>query len=169
MTRIFRSSVVLLVAALGVGGALPAAALAQHGNGLYEPFPKAAVKERAKRFIERLPLPGAAGKIRFSDEELARGVFVDPRAVGVAEDLRLGSSQSGSAGSDGASRPAQADAGDPSVRAEGGGSASARAGANGGDGDGGLPALVQIALVLLAVVALPVLAARRPRRRGATA
>ena len=146
MTRIIRSSVVLLVAALGVGGALPAAALAQHGNGLYEPFPKAAVKERAKRFIERLPRPGAAGKVRFSDEELARGVFVDPRAVGVAEGLN-GSS----------------------ARADAGGSPSARAGANGGDGDGGLPALVQIALVLLAVVALPVLASRRPRRRGATA
>jgi len=146
MTRIIRSSVVLLVAALGVGGALPAAALAQHGNGLYEPFPKAAVKERAKRFIERLPLPGAAGKVRFSDEELARGVFVSPRAVGVTEGLT-----------------------GRSVPADAGGSAAARAGANGGDGDGGLPALVQIALVLLAVVALPVLAARRPRRRGATA
>jgi hypothetical protein len=145
MTRIIRSSVVLLVAALGVGGALPAAALAQHGNGLYEPFPKAAVKERAKRFIERLPL-GSSGKIRFRDDELARGVFVDPRAMGVAAGLR-GSS----------------------ARADAGGSPSSRAGANHGDGDGGLPALVQIALVLIAVVALPVLAARRPRRRGATA
>lgn len=60
--------------------ALPAApAAAQHGNGLYEPFPKAAVRKRAKRFIERLPV-GAAG-VRFSDRQLARGVFVDPRRV----------------------------------------------------------------------------------------
>jgi hypothetical protein len=142
MARIIRSSVVLLVAALALCFALPAAAFAQHGNGLYEPFPKAAVKERAKRFVERLPVPSPAGKLRFSDEELARGRFVDPRTVGVREGLS-------------------------SSRAPG--SASERAGARSGDGGGGLSALAQIALVLLAVVAVPVLAARRPGRRGATA
>ena len=57
MARLKRSTVALLVAALAASAALPAVASAQHGNGLYEPFPEAAVRERAKRFVERLPLP----------------------------------------------------------------------------------------------------------------
>jgi hypothetical protein len=55
--------------------ALAPTAGAQSGNGLYEPFPKAAVDKRAKRFIERLRL---GETVRFSDAELDRGVFVDP-------------------------------------------------------------------------------------------
>jgi hypothetical protein len=77
MSRVRRLSIVLALLL-----ALPGApARAQHGNGLYEPFPKAAVRERAKRFIERLPT-GAEG-VRFSDARLARGVFIDPRRVGL--------------------------------------------------------------------------------------
>jgi len=52
-------------------------ALAQSGNGLYEPFPKAAVEKRAKRFVERLRL---GEEVRFSDGELDRGTFVGPKA-----------------------------------------------------------------------------------------
>ena len=72
-------------------------------------------------------------KVRLSDEQLERGVFVDP---GLAP-----------------SRP---------------GPASARAGL-GDDGGSSLSPLTQIALLLLAVVALPVLAGMRPRRRVAAA
>ena len=54
----------------------PLPARAQSGNGLYEPFPEAAVKERARRYVERLgdrtPTPGK----RYSDSDLAAGVFV---------------------------------------------------------------------------------------------
>jgi hypothetical protein len=57
--------------------ALPPSASAQGGNGLYEPFPKAAVEKRAKRFVERLRF---GESVRFSDAELERGTFVDPRA-----------------------------------------------------------------------------------------
>jgi hypothetical protein len=57
--------------------ALAPIAHAQGGNGLYEPFPKAAVEKRAKRFVERLRFGEAT---RFSDAELKRGTFVDPRA-----------------------------------------------------------------------------------------
>jgi hypothetical protein len=57
--------------------ALAPTAHAQSGNGLYEPFPKAAVDKRAKRFVERLRLGEA---VRFSDDELRRGVFVGPKA-----------------------------------------------------------------------------------------
>jgi hypothetical protein len=78
MPRLTGSSVALLVAALAASGALPSAASAQHGNGLYEPFPEAAVRERAKRFVEGLAFPAAAAKVRLGEGELARGVFVDP-------------------------------------------------------------------------------------------
>ncbi len=75
-TSASRSAAVLL-AALLTGGAAPAAT-AQSGNGLYEPFPEAAVKNRAQRYVGRLgdraPLPGR----RYSDAELAAGVFVRP-------------------------------------------------------------------------------------------
>jgi hypothetical protein len=60
-----------LVVLLGAGPAT-----AGGGNGLYEPFPKAALK-RAKRFVERLPHPAAEPGKRFSEEELAHGRFVD--------------------------------------------------------------------------------------------
>ena len=131
--RLRRSTAALLVAALAAGAALPAVASAQHGNGLYEPFPQAAMRERAKRFVHRLPLPPAAAKAHLGDEELARGMFLDP-----------------------------------GLPPSGPGSASARAGA-GDDGGSSLSPLTQIALLLLAVVALPVLAARRPRGRVAAA
>jgi hypothetical protein len=57
--------------------ALAPTASAQSGNGLYEPFPKAAVEKRAKRFVKRLRL---GESVRFSDKELDRGTFVGPRA-----------------------------------------------------------------------------------------
>ena len=57
--------------------ALAPNASAQGGNGLYEPFPKAAVEKRAKRFVERLRF---GESVRFSDAELDRGTFVDRRA-----------------------------------------------------------------------------------------
>lgn len=116
--------------------AVPAAALvvalaptasAQSGNGLYEPFPKAAVEKRAKRFVERLSVGEA---VRFSDAELERGAFVNPGR-----------------------------------QSPGAGAASARAGVAGESS--GVPALAQILLLALAVAALPLLAARRPRRRVA--
>ena len=63
-----------LAAVVVVRRALGAAA--QHGNGLYEPFPQAAVKKRAKRFVSRLAIP-----LRLDDKDLARGVFVTGRAL----------------------------------------------------------------------------------------
>src|SRR6185503_10430810 len=48
--------------------ALAPTAWAQSGNGLYEPFPKAAVEKRAKRFVERLRL---GEEVRFSDGDVA--------------------------------------------------------------------------------------------------
>ena len=105
---------------------LAPAVSAQSGNGLYEPFPKAAVEKRAKRFVERLRF---GEPVRFSDEQLERGVLVGVGAV-----------------------PTR-------------GEASARAGV--GDGDSGVPLAAQIVLIALAIAALPLLAARRPRRRVA--
>ena len=104
--------------------ALASTASAQSGNGLYEPFPKAAVEKRAKRFVQRLRL---GESVRFSDAELERGTFVGPKA----SDMR-------------------------------GGQASARAGVD--DGDSGVPVALQIVLIALAIAALPLLAAWRPRR-----
>ena len=60
----------------------PTAALAQGGNGLYEPFPKAAVEKRAKRFVQRLDSP-----VRFSERDLDEGTFVDPGAIGIERGL----------------------------------------------------------------------------------
>jgi hypothetical protein len=74
--RIAASLLAVLASAAAVLG-LPSTASSQSGNGLYEPFPKAAVDKRAKRFVERLRLGEA---VRFSNAELDRGVFVDPRA-----------------------------------------------------------------------------------------
>jgi hypothetical protein len=75
MRRAARRLAVLASAALVL--ALAPGAYAQSGNGLYEPFPKAAVDKRAKRFVERLRLGEAT---RFSSGDLERGVFVGPRA-----------------------------------------------------------------------------------------
>jgi hypothetical protein len=79
----------LAAIALGCAGLAPSA-LAQSGNGLYEPFPEAAVKQRAQRYVERLGdrAPGAGR--RFSDAQLARGVFV-------SDDQRLAPAKRGEA------------------------------------------------------------------------
>jgi len=69
-----RGLAVLVSAGLVLALATPASA--QSGNGLYEPFPKAAVDKRAKRFIERLRL---GESVRFSGAALDRGAFVDPK------------------------------------------------------------------------------------------
>ena len=71
-----RPVAVLLAAALVL--ALAPAVSAQSGNGLYEPFPKAAVEKRAKRFVERLRF---GEPVRFSDEQLERGVLVGAGAA----------------------------------------------------------------------------------------
>ena len=111
--------------------ALAPTAAAQSGNGLYEPFPKAAVDKRASRFVERLRL---GEEVRFSKDELSRGVFVGPHT--------------------GTESP---------------GRASARAGVEAAEQPGsGVPVIVQVFLVALAIAALPLLAGRRPRRRVAS-
>jgi hypothetical protein len=69
----------LLVSAALVLALAPTAS-AQGGNGLYEPFPKAAVEKRAKRFVERLRF---GESMRFSHAELERGMFIGPRGEGV--------------------------------------------------------------------------------------
>jgi hypothetical protein len=58
--------------------ALAPAVSAQSGNGLYEPFPKAAVEKRAKRFVDRLRF---GEPLRFSDKQLERGMFVGAAAA----------------------------------------------------------------------------------------
>jgi hypothetical protein len=126
MARAARPLAVLAAAALIL--ALAPAVSAQSGNGLYEPFPKAAVEKRAQRFVDGLRF---GEPIRFSDAELERGVFVDAQAA------------------QGATR----------------GEASARAGVREEEGD--VPLAAQIALIALAIAALPLLAGRRPRRRVA--
>jgi hypothetical protein len=78
MRRAARGLALLAGAALVL--AIAPTASAQSGNGLYEPFPKAAVEKRAKRFVERLRL---GEEIRFSYAELERGTFVGPRAASV--------------------------------------------------------------------------------------
>ena len=76
MGRAARPLAVLVTAALVLG--LAPAVWAQSGNGLYEPFPKAAVEKRAKRFVHRLRF---SEDVRFSDAQLERGAFVDPGAL----------------------------------------------------------------------------------------
>ena len=88
MRRAARGLALLAGAALVL--AFAPTASAQSGNGLYEPFPKAAVEKRAKRFVERLRL---GEEVRFSDGELERGTFVGP-GTGVGQ----GSSASARAG-----------------------------------------------------------------------
>jgi hypothetical protein len=63
--------------------AVAAPAMAQTGNGLYEPFPAAASKARAKRFVGELPgVGGQVVSVSVSDRQLQRGMVVDPRALG---------------------------------------------------------------------------------------
>src|SRR5688572_3926470 len=76
MGRAARPLAALAMAALVL--ALAPAVSAQSGNGLYEPFPKAAVEKRAKRFVDRLRF---GEPLRFSDAQLERGVFVDAQAA----------------------------------------------------------------------------------------
>src|ERR671925_48044 len=141
MARLVPPTVALLVALLAASAAaLPATASAQHGNGLYEPFPRAAVLERAKRFVERFRSPDGARRLRFSEEQLARGAFVAAAVTGLPKGSGLGLT--------------------------GAGAASARAGVRGGGGSW-LAAGAQVALVLLAIVMLAILGGRRSRRRVA--
>ena len=53
-------------------------ATAQSGTGLYEPFPEAAVKERAERYVERLSGRTPGGGPAPTEEQLAVGVFASP-------------------------------------------------------------------------------------------
>jgi hypothetical protein len=83
MARAARPLAVLAAAALVL--ALAPAVSAQSGNGLYEPFPKAAVEKRAQRFVDGLRF---GEPIRFSDAQLERGLFVGaqaPRSVSRGE------------------------------------------------------------------------------------
>ncbi len=79
---VIRSAAVVLVA-LMAGGAAPDA-VAQSGNGLYEPFPEAAVKKRAQRYVERLGDRTPEAARRYSDAQLDAGVFVRPDPRGPA-------------------------------------------------------------------------------------
>ena len=79
MGRAARPIAALVTAALVL--ALAPAVSAQSGNGLYEPFPKAAVEKRAKRFVDRLRF---GEPLRFSDTQLEQGVFVGTDAAGGA-------------------------------------------------------------------------------------
>ena len=79
MGRAARPLAALVTAALVL--ALAPAVFAQSGNGLYEPFPKAAVEKRAKRFVDRLRF---GEPLRFTQKQLERGVFVGPAATGPA-------------------------------------------------------------------------------------
>jgi hypothetical protein len=65
--------------------AVAAPAMAETGNGLYEPFPAAASKARAKRFLSQLPgLGGQVEPLSVTDRELQRGVIVDRTALGAS-------------------------------------------------------------------------------------
>jgi hypothetical protein len=93
----------LLLAAL----ALPVSpGRAQSGNGLYEPFPEAAIKERAQRYVEGLTSRTAEPGRRYSEAELERGAFVDADVAGRSV---------------GPVRGADAPRGSPTERAGGGG------------------------------------------------
>jgi hypothetical protein len=135
MRRVTRSAVLAAVAAL-LSGVTPAHAA--HGNGLYQPFPKSG-KERARRYISHLPTR-PAGHMRFSDAELARGVVVSPRAVGLPDRSGL---------------PAAA-----------GRIATRRAGEASG---AGLPLAVQLLLVVAALGVAAALAGTAARRHAAGA
>jgi hypothetical protein len=129
------------VAVVAVSQAPPAAA--QRGNGLYEPFPEAAARESAKRFVRELPNAPTARRARLGDRQLARGVFVRPGEVGLFGTTPLSPPP--------APRPA-----------------SVRAGT-----EGRSPATIGTSLGLLLVLAAaaggPLLAAARRRERAASA
>lgn len=74
----------LLVATVIVGVLPVAPAAAQSGNGLYEPFPEAAVKKRAQRYVDGLRGRTAEPERRYSDAELAAGTFVRAGPAGPA-------------------------------------------------------------------------------------
>ena len=75
-------SAALLVTTLALAAGLPAGtASGQSGSGLYEPFPEAAVKKRAQRYIESLGERTADPHRRFSDAQLDAGVFVGPGVI----------------------------------------------------------------------------------------
>lgn len=62
---------------------MAAPAMGQTGNGLYEPFPAAASKARAKRFVSELPgVRGGAESVAVGDRDLQGGVVVDARSLG---------------------------------------------------------------------------------------
>jgi hypothetical protein len=142
MPGVMRSAAAVTAVAAIV--ALPQAppAAAQTGNGLYEPFPKAAVRERAKRFVRQLPNPPVGERGRLADSELARGVFVRPREVGLVGAAPL------------SPRPAP---GPASVRAGTEGRSTATIGTG-----------VGLLLVIAAAAGGPLLASRR-RERAASA
>jgi hypothetical protein len=98
--RLALSVTIALAGSLG----LAPVALAQSGNGLYEPFPDGIRKDRAVLFVERL---GLGEGPRYTIADLERGEFLDGAA---SEPL--------SAGGESASRRA-------GVSDEGGGSAPA--------------------------------------------
>jgi hypothetical protein len=77
LRRTVAASLVMIV--IGCAGWSPSAR-AQSGSGLYEPFPEAAVKKRAQRYVESLRGRTPGAERRFSNSDLARGVFVDHRA-----------------------------------------------------------------------------------------
>lgn len=136
----------LLPVALVAAAALTAqSAVAQSGNGLYEPFPEAAVKKRAQRYVEGLRGRTSEPERRYSDAELAAGAFVR-------------------AGPDGPSlAPAGAAPSGPHTAA---GPASARAGAARAGPGGDLALPWQLLLLALALTA-PVALLKRERKRAA--
>jgi len=136
-----------------VASGLPAPrALAQSGNGLYEPFPEAAVKKRAQRYVEGLRGRTAEPGRRYSDAELAAGAFV--RAGPKAPTLVVPGADPTRAGSDAPRRDA--------------GPATARAGGQSGSGGGGDLALPwQLLLLSLALTAPAALIVKRARTRAA--
>jgi hypothetical protein len=91
-----RAALALSLLATGFAGPAPGAA-AQSGNGLYEPFPEAAVKKRAQRYVERLGDRNPEAGRRYSDAELAAGVFVRPDRQGDGLSASGGGSPRGAA------------------------------------------------------------------------
>ena len=72
----------------GVLCALLAATAQSQGTSLYEPFPQPNSPDRAERFVDQLKTDGGkSGSLDVSQEELERGVVVDPRR-GTLEPVR---------------------------------------------------------------------------------
>lgn len=110
---------------------------AQSGTGLYEPFPEAAVKKRAQRYVEGLSSRTAAPGRRYSDAELATGAFVNPDASGAPL------------------RPAAGTVGLPATRRAGGGAKSE------------VPLPLQLALLALVLGGTAAITLSRGRAREA--